>query len=91
MASISRISALAKEISDQTAKLDAFFASSQLPPSSFDENAPMMYPFPPDVAEAQEALSAALDELWWLNQGPIQTIVAKSVCHEQILLIVFLY
>ncbi|KAE9377359.1 sterigmatocystin 8-O-methyltransferase precursor [Stipitochalara longipes BDJ] len=37
-----------------------------------------MYQFPPDIAAAQEALSAALEELSWLNQGPIQTIVAKS-------------
>jgi hypothetical protein len=79
MASVSRITALAKEIEINTTKLDKFFTESQLPPPSFDENAPLMYPFPPDVAEAQEALSAALDELWWLNQGPIQTIVAKSV------------
>ncbi len=82
MASTSRIAALAKEIETQTTKLDKFFTESPMPPPSFDEDAPLMYPFPPDVAEAQEALSAALDELWWLNQGPIQTIVAKSVCHE---------
>jgi hypothetical protein len=82
MASTSRITALSKEIETQTTKLDKFFAESQLPPPSFNEDAPLMYPFPPDVTEAREALSAALDELWWLNQGPIQTIVAKSVCHE---------
>ncbi|PZD24298.1 sterigmatocystin 8-O-methyltransferase precursor [Pyrenophora tritici-repentis] len=78
MTSTSRIAALAKQIETQTTKLDKFFTESQMPPPSFDEDAPLMYPFPPDVAEAQEALSAALDELWWLNQGPIQTIVAKS-------------
>ncbi|KAF2732229.1 sterigmatocystin 8-O-methyltransferase precursor [Polyplosphaeria fusca] len=78
MASTSRIAALAKEIEAQTSKLDKFFAESNMPPPSFDEDAPLMYPFPPDVAEAQEALSAALDELSWLNKGPIQTIVAKS-------------
>jgi hypothetical protein len=82
MASISRIVALAKEIETQTAKLSKFFADNGLTPPSFDEDAPLMYPFPPDVAEAQEALSAAVDELWWLNQGPIQTIVAKAACHE---------
>jgi hypothetical protein len=79
MASTSRIAALAKQITIQTAKLDKFFTDSQLPPPSFDEDAPLMYKFPEDIAEAQEALSTALDELWWLNQGPIQTIVAKSV------------
>ncbi|KAH8692496.1 sterigmatocystin 8-O-methyltransferase precursor [Phaeosphaeriaceae sp. PMI808] len=78
MESISRIAVLAKEIEAQTTKLDKFFTESQLPPPSFDEDAPLMYPFPPDIGEAQESLSAALDELWWLNQGPIQTIVAKS-------------
>ncbi|KAF2833327.1 sterigmatocystin 8-O-methyltransferase precursor [Ophiobolus disseminans] len=78
MASTNRIVVLAKEIETQTSKLDKFFTESQVPPPSFDEDAPLMYPFPPDVAEAQEALSAALDELWWLNQGPIQTVVAKS-------------
>jgi hypothetical protein len=83
MTSTSRIVTLAKEIEAQTAKLDKFFTESQMPSPSFDEDAPLMYPFPPDVAEAQEALSAALDELWWLNQGPIQTIVAKSVCYER--------
>jgi hypothetical protein len=82
MASTSRIAALATEIETQTIKLDKFFTESQMPPPSFDENSPMMYPFPPDVAAAQDALSAALDELWWLNQGPIQTIVAKSVCYK---------
>jgi hypothetical protein len=82
MASTSRIVALAKEIETQTAKLSKFFADNGLPPPSFDEDAPLTYSFPPEVAEAQEALSAAVDELWWLNQGPIQTIVAKAVCHE---------
>lgn len=82
MTSTSRIAALAKEIETHTTKLDRFFSEVQMPPPSFDEDAPLMYPFPPDVTEAQEGLSAALDELWWLNQGPIQTIVAKSVCHE---------
>lgn len=82
MASTSRIAALAKEIEAQTSKLEKFFTESKMPPPSFDEDAPLMYPFPPDVAEVQEALSAALDELSWLNKGPIQTIVAKSVCHE---------
>jgi hypothetical protein len=81
MASTSRIAALAKDIETQTTTLDKFFIESQMPPPSFDEDATLMYSFPPDVAKAQEALSAALDELWWLNQGPIQTIVAKSVCH----------
>lgn len=82
MASTSRLAALAKQIGTQTSKLDQFFAESKLAPPSFEEDAPLSYPFPPDVAEAQEALSAALDELWWLNQGPIQTIVSKSVCRE---------
>lgn len=82
MGSISRIVTLAKEIEAQTSILDKFFVKSKMPPPSFDEDAPLMYPFPPDVAAAQEALSAALDELSWLNKGPIQTIVAKSVCLE---------
>lgn len=82
MASTSRIAAPAKEIETQTTTLDKFFTESQMAPPSFDEEVPLMYPFPPGVAEAQEDLSAGLEELWWLNQGPIQTIVAKSVCHE---------
>ncbi|PSN75191.1 sterigmatocystin 8-O-methyltransferase precursor [Corynespora cassiicola Philippines] len=79
MASTSRIVTLAKEIEAHTSKLDKFFAESKMPAPSFDEDSPLMYPFPQDVAEAQEALSAALDELSWLNKGPIQTIVAKSL------------
>jgi len=64
MAQTSRIVALDKEIETQTVKLDKFFTDSRLPPPSFDEDAPLMYPFPPDVAETQEALSAVVDELW---------------------------
>ncbi|KAF4626277.1 hypothetical protein G7Y89_g11881 [Cudoniella acicularis] len=74
----SRIVALAKVIEANTTKLDEYFAKNSLPPPSFEEDAPLMYQFPPDIAVAQEALSAAIDELSWLNQGPIQTIVAKS-------------
>ena len=77
--SISRIVTLAKEIEANTTKLDDFLEKNNLPKPSFDENAPLMYQLPPDVAAAQESLTAALDELYWLNQGPIQTIVAKSV------------
>ncbi|KAH6664209.1 sterigmatocystin 8-O-methyltransferase precursor [Halenospora varia] len=74
----SRIVALAKEIEANTTKLDEYFAKNSLPPPSFEEDVPLMYQFPPDIAVTQEALSAAIDELSWLNQGPIQTIVAKS-------------
>lgn len=75
----SRIVALAKEIEANTFKLDEYLEKNDLPRPSFDADAPLMYQLPPDIAAAQEALNAALDELWWLNQGPIQTIVAKSV------------
>lgn len=84
MASTSRTAALYKEIEIQTAELDKPFTKKQLPPPPFDEDAPLIYAFPPDVTEAQEALSAVLDELWWLNQGPIQTIVVKPVCNERL-------
>ncbi|KAL8936560.1 MAG: hypothetical protein Q9216_004862 [Gyalolechia sp. 2 TL-2023] len=50
---------------------------NNLPRPSFDAEAPLMYELPPDIAAAQEALTAALDELYWLNQGPISTVVAK--------------
>jgi hypothetical protein len=76
----SRILAIEREIEANTIKLDEYFAENGLPSPSFEENAPLMYQFSPDLAAAQETLSAALDELWWLTQGPIQTIVAKSVC-----------
>jgi hypothetical protein len=85
----SRILALAREIEANTTKLDKYFAKNGLPPPSFEEDAPLMYQFPPDLAAAQETLSAALDELWWLTQGPIQTIVAKSVCLLTNLLYIF--
>ena len=74
---LSRIVELARAIEANTTKVDEYLAKNNLPPPSFDEDAPLMYQFPPDIAEAQEALSAAIDELSWLNQGPIQTIVAK--------------
>lgn len=75
----SRIVTLAKSIEANTTKLDAYLEEHSLPRPSFDEDAPLMYQLPPDIAAAQEALTADLDELYWLNQGPIQTVVAKSV------------
>ncbi|KAM3067893.1 hypothetical protein ACMFMG_011376 [Clarireedia jacksonii] len=50
-----------------------------------------MYQFLPDIAKAQETLSAALDELRWLNQGPIQTIVTKSFATSVGLKAIFKY
>ena len=75
----SRIVTLAKEIEINTTKLDGYLEKNNLPRPSFDVDAPLMYQLPPDIAAAQEALTAALDELYWLNQGPIQTVVAKTV------------
>ncbi|KAL8896142.1 MAG: hypothetical protein Q9207_007858 [Kuettlingeria erythrocarpa] len=74
----SRIVTLAKEIEANTIKLDEHLEKNNLPRPSFDADAPLMYQLPPDIAAAQEALTAALDELYWLNQGPIPTVVAKS-------------
>ncbi|KAI4213978.1 MAG: hypothetical protein LQ351_003382 [Letrouitia transgressa] len=74
----SRIVTLAKEIEANTTKLDEYLEKNNLPRPSFDVDAPLMYQLPPDIAAAQEALTTALDELYWLNQGPIQTVVAKS-------------
>ncbi|KAI4173138.1 MAG: hypothetical protein LQ343_003065 [Gyalolechia ehrenbergii] len=73
----SRIVTLAKEIEANTIKLDEYMEKNNLPRPSFDAEAPLMYELPPDIAAAQEALTAALDELYWLNQGPIPTVVAK--------------
>lgn len=75
----SRIVTLANEIQANTVKLDKYLEKNNLPRPSFDADAPLMYQLPPDVAAAQEALTAGLDELYWLNQGPIQLVVAKSV------------
>lgn len=83
----SRIVALAKEIEANVTKLDEYFTKNNLPPPSFEEDAPLMYQFPPDLAAAQEALTAAMSELTCLNQGPIQTIVSLAVC----LLVEFLF
>lgn len=78
----SRIVTLAKEVEVNTTKLDEYLETKNLPRPSFDADAPLMYQLPPDIAAAQEALTAALDELYWLNQGPIQTVVAKSVSRK---------
>ena len=59
----SRIVALARVIEANTTKIDKYLSKNNLPAPSFDEDAPLMYHFPPDIAEAQEALSAAIDEL----------------------------
>ena len=75
----SRIVTLAKEVEANTNKLDEYLEKNNLPRPSFDVDAPLMYQLPPDIAAAQEALTAALEKLYWLNQGPIQTVVAKTV------------
>lgn len=75
----SRIVTLAKEIEANTTRLGGCLEKNNLPWPSFDVDAPLMYQLPQDIAAAQEALTAALDELYWLNQGPIQTVVAKTV------------
>lgn len=75
----SRIVTLAQGIQANTTKLDEYFEKNGLPRPSFDADAPLMYQLPSDIATAQEALTADLDELYWLNQGPISTVVAKSV------------
>ena len=75
----SRIVTLAKEVEANTTKLNEYLEENNLPQPSFDADAPLMYQLPPDIAAAQEDLTAALDELYWLNQGPIQTVVAKTV------------
>ena len=75
----SRIVTLAKEIEANTIKLDEYYQKNDLPRPSFDEDAPLMYQLPPAMAAAQAALTADIDELSWLNQGPIQTVVSKSV------------
>ena len=75
----SRMVILAEAIKANTAKLDDHFEKSNLPRPTFDVETPLMYQLPPDIAAAQEALTADLDELYWLNQGPISTVVAKSV------------
>ena len=75
----SRIVTLAKEVEANTSKLNEYLEKNNLPQPSFDVDAPLMYHLPPDIAAAQENLTAALDELYWLNQGPIQTVVAKTV------------
>ena len=75
----SRIVTLAKVVEANTVKLDEYLEKNNLPQPSFDVDAPLMYQLPPDIAAAQENLTAALDELYWLNQGPIQTVVAKTV------------
>lgn len=76
----SRIVTLAKEIEANTVKLDEYFEKNNLPRPSFDVDTPLMYQLPPALAATQEALTAAIDELYWLNQGPIQTVIAKTVC-----------
>ncbi|MCJ1318335.1 hypothetical protein MMC15_003663 [Xylographa vitiligo] len=75
---ISRIVTLATAIEANTTKLNDYLEENNLAQLSFDADAPLMYQLPPDIAAAQDALTAALDELYWLNQGPIQTVVAKS-------------
>lgn len=75
----SRIVALAKDIEANTSKLDEYLEKNNLPRPSFDVDAPLTYQLPPDIEAAQEALTTALDELYWLNQGPVGTIVGKSV------------
>ena len=83
--STSRIVELAKEIESNTTKLDRYLEENNLPRPSFDVDAPLMLPLPPDILAVREDLMSALDELYWLNQGPIETVIAKSVFKSSIL------
>lgn len=75
MASVERMTALAKEISDKTAIITDYLTSKGLEAASFDVNGLAEFPIPPEDEVAFQArleLAAATKELHDISVGPKQ-------------------
>ena len=77
--SVTRITELSSVISTNTAKLDKYFASKNLPTPSFDADVSPRLLLDPAIAEARKAIIEATDELQALMQGPIGILTTPAV------------
>jgi hypothetical protein len=77
MASINRMTALAKEISEQTAIITDYLSSKGLEAASYDVNGLAEFPIPPEDEvpfKARLDLAAATKELYDISVGPKQAL-----------------
>lgn len=71
----SRMMTLAKTITDETAKLEAYLKANNLPLPSFDVDSPADYPkLPADIAKSRNAIIVATKELGLLAHGPRESV-----------------
>ena len=80
--SSSRISELSSIIAKETAIVDGFFSSTNLPALSFEQDGPVKVPIPAhetDVLAAQEKVIASTQELHDLMKGPTEMLMGISV------------
>ncbi|KAF2236496.1 putative O-methyltransferase [Viridothelium virens] len=71
----SRIVELSSIVASNTLKLDQYFASAGVPTPSFDIDAPVNIPLPPDLESLRESILDASTELNELLLGPRETMV----------------
>ncbi|KAF2167489.1 hypothetical protein M409DRAFT_66047 [Zasmidium cellare ATCC 36951] len=78
---MSRLLTLSTKIHSLTTTLSTHHTQTNTPQPSFSEDQPPIpsSPPPPDLLATQEALSEALEELYWLNQGPIGGVINKAL------------
>jgi len=77
MASINRMTALAKEISDKTTIITEYLTSKGLEAASYDVDGLAEFPIPPDEEvpfKARLDLAAATKELYDVSVGPKQAV-----------------
>ena len=77
-----RISDLAATIAENTAVVDAYLTSHQLPTLSFDPDGPATVPIPAHeagVIAAQDSVIASTQELHNLMKGPTELLMGLSV------------
>lgn len=82
MTKSTRISELAAIISEQTARVDDYLKSQNLPTLSFDVDAPAKVPIPThetDIVAAQAKVIACTQELHDLMKGPTELLLGASV------------
>ena len=81
--STSRIMELAKLVTDNTAIVDEYLRSHDLPSPSFNPDGPLTIPIPAHeeaVVRAQDTVVACSQELHNLMKGPTEMLMGIGVC-----------
>lgn len=77
----SRLTELATAIAANTAIVNDYLISQELPPLSFELDAPVDLELPPAIEKAKSAVLDDTLELQELMLGPRQLVVNYQVCH----------